>query len=629
MMGIFVETMNHGFHHLIAIFEEIFLLSYQVISFPLLMQYFCLLTLCILARFVNIHSVFEMFFDDHFFLDKNLRILFQGEMDPSPFSSRSLSFWFRLTNWAVGIVFMSSFSHYAACFSPESSSAAPQFVAVTCVISLAYLLFLFFLPVCFHPSTTTKCDQSFASTPIQSHGKEVSHHSCAEASSHNLVSENKSTLSPAMLENGWKFLFTLAVVCPFLFHLTFRAPHFSDFISASFSHFTSSLPFSTAGPLASLLAVLLSGILYFHIFKTSSPLDPSMSSLDGKYFPKVNPSRRLKAFPPPFPNGWFKLAESCDVSTGAVRYIQALGADFAVFRGGNGKIAVLHAFCTHMGANLAGGKVKGSTLECPFHGWRFGEDGVCEEIPYSDKRIPECSKVKSYPVREFHRQILVWYDAEGRDPLYEPHIAPEIASENFVYRGKYTKFVDMHIQDFAENSADTAHFDFLHSTFPMPILRHFIKVKHVVEWARDEKNPHQASFTDLACLTFQGKPIAHTSAFAKITFDGPGGVVYFRFFTPIGRIVLIKTFLPLAPLKQKVQDVWFAESSMPRFLVKYIVGNFITAFADDIDVWENKTWASKILLVQGDGPMTKLRSWFAQFYSPHSVTFDAHQRLDW
>ena len=61
-----------------------------------------------------------------------------------------------------------------------------------------------------------------------------------------------------------------------------------------------------------------------------------------------------------------------------------LGKAFAVFRDEEGIAHLLDAYCPHMGANLgAGGQVKGSCLECPFHGWRFdGNSGKCVSIPY-------------------------------------------------------------------------------------------------------------------------------------------------------------------------------------------------------------------------------------------------------
>jgi len=54
-----------------------------------------------------------------------------------------------------------------------------------------------------------------------------------------------------------------------------------------------------------------------------------------------------------------------------------------------GIINILDAYCPHLGANMAeSGRVKGDCLECPFHSWKFrGEDGYCENIPYTTKGI--------------------------------------------------------------------------------------------------------------------------------------------------------------------------------------------------------------------------------------------------
>lgn len=51
---------------------------------------------------------------------------------------------------------------------------------------------------------------------------------------------------------------------------------------------------------------------------------------------------------------------------------------------------MVDAYCPHLGADLAaGGRVVGSCIECPFHGWRFrGEDGKCTHIPYAGKGEP-------------------------------------------------------------------------------------------------------------------------------------------------------------------------------------------------------------------------------------------------
>ena len=130
---------------------------------------------------------------------------------------------------------------------------------------------------------------------------------------------------------------------------------------------------------------------------------------------RMRRNRHLGRMPPPFPNGWYVLVESAQVSTvkknttlvycgvadeslslalqlppGKAKYVQALGKHFAVFRGQEpGKAFVTDAFCPHLGANLAATpstQVKGDCIECPFHKWKFdGNDGTCAEIPYATK----------------------------------------------------------------------------------------------------------------------------------------------------------------------------------------------------------------------------------------------------
>lgn len=107
-----------------------------------------------------------------------------------------------------------------------------------------------------------------------------------------------------------------------------------------------------------------------------------------------------KKIPPPFPNGWFAIAESSEIKPGTAKSINCLGENFVLFRSTESfEIFILDAFCPHMGANLGvGGIVKGDCIECPFHQWKFrGEDGSCDEIPYSQS-LKESKLVKFFKV---------------------------------------------------------------------------------------------------------------------------------------------------------------------------------------------------------------------------------------
>jgi cholesterol 7-dehydrogenase len=84
--------------------------------------------------------------------------------------------------------------------------------------------------------------------------------------------------------------------------------------------------------------------------------------------------------PPFFPNGWYSILNGDELKIRQVRFIDYCGREIVVFRGANGRVYALDAYCSHMGANLGlGGSVKnGQCIQCPFHGWIFdGETGAC------------------------------------------------------------------------------------------------------------------------------------------------------------------------------------------------------------------------------------------------------------
>jgi cholesterol 7-dehydrogenase len=110
------------------------------------------------------------------------------------------------------------------------------------------------------------------------------------------------------------------------------------------------------------------------------------------------------------PAGWFRILDSRNLEKGTSKQVSALGLELAVFRTESGKIAVLDAYCPHLGANLAaGGNVEGETLHCPFHGWQFDVEGDCVKIPYCDGTIPSNANVKKYHSLETNSNILFWF----------------------------------------------------------------------------------------------------------------------------------------------------------------------------------------------------------------------------
>ncbi|NVB39676.1 Rieske 2Fe-2S domain-containing protein [Pseudenhygromyxa sp. WMMC2535] len=334
---------------------------------------------------------------------------------------------------------------------------------------------------------------------------------------------------------------------------------------------------------------------------------------------------RAATYPPGYPDGWYRLAASSDLGPGEVQYRECLGRELIVYRSADGStVHAMSAFCPHLGANLAGGCVKGKRIECPFHQWQLCEDGKVGHIPYADK-LPTRARQETWPVRERYGQIFMWYSggdrvASANDvPAYEIPDIPEVDDGRFVFRGRHdANTVHMHLIEFAENSVDFAHFAPVHGKMFVPwtaITVPGIAVEHVADWEPDPEHSHLAYFKNRAVLHAFGRVLERTRASAMITFIGPGSVVTFRFTIPdMGEIVMFQTHLPLSPMEQKVDFHWFADKSMPRLLVSYVIGNWVSQWANDIDIWENKIYLDKPILAKGDGPIHRMRRWYSQFY---------------
>ena len=163
-------------------------------------------------------------------------------------------------------------------------------------------------------------------------------------------------------------------------------------------------------------------------------------------------------------NFWYPMARTEEVGEKPVK-VTALGQDFVVFRDAGGQARCLANTCTHRGGSLAGGKVKGDCVECPYHGWRFDGDGVCHRIPSLglDASIPARTRVDAYPVEERYGLVFAflgdlpeserppvmavpeWGDAKWRPTLMD-----------YAIKANYERSV--------ENGLDPAHNEFVHDT---------------------------------------------------------------------------------------------------------------------------------------------------------------------
>jgi aminopyrrolnitrin oxygenase len=163
----------------------------------------------------------------------------------------------------------------------------------------------------------------------------------------------------------------------------------------------------------------------------------------------ANKAPAADAFPA-HPASWYLFCESRRLRKGPFSQ-RILGRRLVAFRTASGRAVVMDAHCAHLGADLGWGSVVGETIQCPFHHWRYGCDGVCASIPNA--------RLRTYPVEERHGYVFFF---NGPQPLFPlPFFFDEdpedfAASKAFRYSSDCTWYMT------AANGFDMQHFLCVH-----------------------------------------------------------------------------------------------------------------------------------------------------------------------
>lgn len=160
---------------------------------------------------------------------------------------------------------------------------------------------------------------------------------------------------------------------------------------------------------------------------------------------------------PVAPTGWSFFCTERDLSAGPVG-ISYGDRHLTAFRTGSGRIGILEVYCSHMGADLAMGRVVKECLECPFHNWRFAVDGNCTAVPCSTA-IPPFAKQRSYPAAVRDGLVFMW---NGTTPQYPLPFFADLRTEQCVWAGPLNFHLSCPWYLVGANSFDTQHLYSVH-----------------------------------------------------------------------------------------------------------------------------------------------------------------------
>lgn len=306
-----------------------------------------------------------------------------------------------------------------------------------------------------------------------------------------------------------------------------------------------------------------------------------------------------------FPVGWYPLMLSDELAIGEVKPLRYFGQDLAIWRGEDGEVRMIEAYCAHLGAHLGhGGKVHGNLLECPFHAWRYdGNEGVVKEIPYS-KVIPPQVKRKckdTWPMDEKNRMIWTWYHPQGGAPAYEVVKIPEATAPEWSDFYECTWTIYGSIQNMAENGVDFPHFTYIHGVASPPEAE--------LEWGEwNRKGIVRAKM---------GTPKGVVDGVITSNSNGPGQN-WVRF-EGICETLLLACITPVEFDKLEVRYFY----TQPRTQIEGPMAGLARAIIKDVNkqldqdkvVWDRMKFQPNPIICMGDGPIPKFREFYARYYA--------------
>jgi phenylpropionate dioxygenase-like ring-hydroxylating dioxygenase large terminal subunit len=299
---------------------------------------------------------------------------------------------------------------------------------------------------------------------------------------------------------------------------------------------------------------------------------------------------------PEFPMGWFSVARSQELLVGEVTSVHALDRDFVLYRTRSGEAVLQDAYCPHLGANLrVEGRVVGESIRCPFHGWRFGKDGVCQEIPYCED-IPERARVRTWHCAEKNGEIYLWFHPENTAPLWDLPDLPELDDPNWT-SPRYAEFlVPAHVQDIAENSCDPVHFQYVHRQPDVPPSE--------VTVEEDGRILHLHSDATQADIPSQLHATVYSPGFAMVrNVYGPGA-----------EMVMYNSAQPINRHETKMRWTLTVRREIEDEAGDDVMKGIIDGLSDDYPIWANKVHKRRPVFCKGDETLVLFRKWVRQFY---------------
>lgn len=173
-----------------------------------------------------------------------------------------------------------------------------------------------------------------------------------------------------------------------------------------------------------------------------------------------------------FARGWHCVGLAEDFRDGQPHAVNAFGTRLVVFADSHGDLQVLDAYCRHMGGDLSrGGSVKGDSVACPFHDWRW------QARPASAPWCRTPSAHRGWPAPDdgppARSTASCWCGTTPPKLRAAARIVPPPTIEGYD-EGQWSPWSwnsippieGSHCREIVDNNVDMAHFFYIHHAYP-------------------------------------------------------------------------------------------------------------------------------------------------------------------
>jgi phenylpropionate dioxygenase-like ring-hydroxylating dioxygenase large terminal subunit len=159
---------------------------------------------------------------------------------------------------------------------------------------------------------------------------------------------------------------------------------------------------------------------------------------------------------------WIPVLQAAELEPGGrVKRVMLLGERLVAYRTTGGAPGLIGEFCPHRGASLYFGRVEAAGLRCIYHGWKFGLDGQCLEMPNEPAESAFAAKIRptAYPCAE--RGGVIWTYMGPASPPPLPDLEWTLLPPAHVFVSKRVQ--ECNWFQALEGGIDSSHISFLHA----------------------------------------------------------------------------------------------------------------------------------------------------------------------